>query len=131
VTGLDTNVLVRYLTRDDQAQFARVATELESAADRGERFLISAVVLCELVWVLESAYEFSREEIAGALDQILATAQFDVEHPDEARQALADFRTTKADYSDALVGRLHRSLGAEHTVTFDRTLKPLDTFRVI
>lgn len=129
--GLDTNVLVRYLTRDDPAQFARVATQLEGAADRGERFVISSVVLCELVWVLESAYGFGRDDIAGALDQILATAQFEVEHPDEARQALADFRATRADYSDALVGRLHRTLGAEHTVMFDRLLKPLQTFRLI
>lgn len=131
MTGLDTNILVRYLTRDDADQFAKVAALLERSADQGERFVISTAVLCEVVWVLESAYDYSRGEIAGAIAMILSTAQFDVERADEARQALDDFRSSKADFSDALVGRVHRSLGAGHTLTFDRTLRPLDTFRVL
>lgn len=82
-----------------------------------------------LAWVLASVYEYSREEIAKAIDQVLATAQFEVERLDEARQALRDYRLTKADFRDALVGRTNRSLGAEQTVTFDRGLKKLETFR--
>jgi predicted nucleic acid-binding protein len=54
VTGLDTNVLVRYLVRDEPTQAARATRELE----RDERFLIGSVVLCELVWVLEAGYGF-------------------------------------------------------------------------
>jgi len=131
VIGLDTNVLVRYLTRDDLGQFAKVAALIDAAVDRGERFVISAAVLCELVWVLESAYEYGRAEIASTLDQILATAEFEVERPDEARRALHDFRSSKADFSDALVGRVHLALGASHTATIDRALRPLDSFRVL
>jgi predicted nucleic-acid-binding protein len=129
--GLDTNVLVRYLTRDDPAQFAKAASVIETASERGEQCVVNATVLCELAWVLDTAYRYSREEIAGALEQILATAQFEVERLDEARQALADFRATKADFSDALIGRINRALGAEHTVTFDRDLKAVETFRLL
>jgi predicted nucleic-acid-binding protein len=50
---------------------------------------------------------------------------------DEARKALADFRTTKSDFNDALIGRINPSLGAEHTMTFDRDLKAVDTFRLL
>lgn len=131
MTGLDTNILVRYLTRDDAAQFDKVAALLERVADHGERFVIASAVLCELVWVLDAAYGYSRAEIADTVELILATAQFDVERADDARMALADFRSSKADFSDALVGRVHRSLGASDTVTFDRALRPLDTFRVL
>ena len=127
--GLDTNVLVRYLTRDDPAQYTKAAAFIDAATDGGERLVVNAVVLCELEWVLGTAYGYSREEIARALGQILETAQFDVERLDEARQALGDFRSTKADFSDALIGRINRALGAEHTVTFDRDLKALETFR--
>jgi predicted nucleic-acid-binding protein len=88
-------------------------------------------VLCELAWVLETAYDYSREEIARAFEQILATAELEVERLDQARQALGDFRSTKADFSDALIGRINRSLGAEHTATFDRDLKALETFRLL
>ena len=129
--GLDTNVLVRYLTRDDRAQYQKAAAFIEAAADRGEQLLVNTVVLCELEWVLGSAYTYSREEIARAIEQILATAQFEVERRDEARQALADFRTRKSDFSDALIGRINRSLGAGHTMTFDRDLKVVESFRLL
>lgn len=129
--GVDTNVLVRYLTRDDPAQYKKAAAFIEAATDRGEQLVVNAVVLCELEWVLGSAYNYSRAEIARAIEQILATAQFEVERLDEARKALADFRTTKSDFSDALIGRINRSLGAEHTMTFDRDLKAVDTFRLL
>jgi predicted nucleic-acid-binding protein len=127
--GLDTNVLVRYLTGDDPTQYAKTAALITAATDRGDRFLVNTAVLCQLAWVLGTVYRYSREEIARALEQILATAQFEVERLDEARQALRDFRSTKADFSDALIGRINRFLGAEHTVTFDRDLKAVETFR--
>ena len=129
--GLDTNVLVRYLTHDDEAQYARVTAFIDAATKQGEQFVVSTVVLCELVWVLGTAYDYSREEIARALEQMFATAQFEIERLDEARQALGDFRATNADFSDALIGRINRSLGAESTVTFDRDLKGMETFRLL
>ena len=129
--GLDTNVLVRYLTHDEPAQFAKAAAMIDAATDRGEQLVVNTAVLCELVWVLGTAYSYSREEIARALEQMFATAQFEVERLDEARQALGDFRSTKADFSDALIGRINRSLGAEYTVTFDRDLKAVETFRLL
>jgi len=127
VTGLDTNVLVRYLVRDDPAQAARAARELE----RDERFLVGSVVLCELVWVLETGYDFSRVEIGATLEKILATAQFDIEDKDLALAALGDFRASSADFSDCLVGRRNRAAGAAETVTFDRGLRGLEGFRVL
>ena len=129
--GLDTNVLLRYLTQDDPAQFARAAAFIDAASEREEQFLINTPVLCELVWVLATVYDYSRGEIAQALEQIFTTAQFEIERLDEARQALGDFRSSKADFSDALIGRINRSLGAKHTVTFDRDVKALETFRLI
>ena len=129
--GLDTNVLVRYLTQDDPAQFARASAFIDAASEREEQFLVSTPVLCELVWVLATVYDYSREEISQALEQIFTTAQFEIERLDEARQALGDFRSSKADFRDALIGRINRSLGAEHTVTFDRHLKAVETFRLL
>lgn len=125
--GLDTNVLLRYLLRDEPTQAARAARELE----RDERFLIGTVVLCEMVWVLETGYGFSRAEIGATLEKILATAQFEVEGKDLARAALDDFRGSTADFSDCLVGRRNRAAGAAETVTFDRSLRGLEGFRLL
>jgi len=129
--GIDTNLLIRYLVHDDPVQFGRARAEIEAAANRDEPLLINAVVLCEVVWVLGSAYEYSRAEITDALEQILATAQFVIEWGDQARQALQDCRTTKAGFTDAFIGRINSSLGAAPTMTFDRDLVRLSTFRVL
>ena len=131
MTGLDTNLLVRYLTKDDVSQFERARRLVEDALGRDERLLIDVVVLCETAWVLESVYGYSRLEIADVLERIFDTAQFDIQHQAEARQALHDFRATRADFSDALIGRINRTLGARQTATFDRDLRGLDTFRVL
>jgi predicted nucleic-acid-binding protein len=127
VIGLDTNVLLRYLLKDDAGQAARAERELE----RGDRFLIDGIVLCELVWVLEAGYGFSRADIAAALERIAATAQFEVESQDLVLAALDDFRRSAADFSDCLIGRRNRSRGASETVTFDRTLRGLAGFRLL
>ncbi len=127
MTGVDTNVLLRYLVRDDPTQAARAARELE----RGERFLVGSIVLCELVWVLETGYGFSRRDVAATLERILATAQFEIEAKDLALGALDDFRRSTADFSDCLLGRRNRAAGAAETVTFDRGLKGLEGFRLL
>ena len=127
MTGLDTTVLLRYLLRDEPAQAARAARELE----RDERFLIGSLVLCEVVWVLETGYGFSRAEVGATLEKILATAQFEIEDKDLARAALDDVRRSAADFSDCLIGRRNRAAGAAETVTFDRSLRGLEGFRFL
>jgi predicted nucleic-acid-binding protein len=127
VIGLDTNVLLRYFLRDDPAQAARAERELA----RDDRFLIDGIVLCELVWVLEAGYGLSRAEIGAALETIVATAQFEIDGKDLVIAALEDFRTSAADFSDCLIGRRNRAAGAAPTVTFDRSLKGLEGFRLL
>jgi predicted nucleic-acid-binding protein len=127
VIGLDSNVLLRYLLRDDPAQAGRADREIE----QGERFLIDGIVLCEVVWVLEVGYGFSRRDVLTALERILATAQFEIDTKDLVLAALDDFRESTADFSDCLIGRRNRAAGAEHTVTFDRSLKGLPGFRLL
>ncbi len=129
--GLDTNLLIRYLTKDDRAQYVKAKRLIDEAVEQDQRLLINCVVLCEMTWVLDTAYEYTRAEIADALDRIFDTAQFDIERAHEARQALGDFRSTNAGFADALIGRINRALGATETKTFDRDLRALDTFAVL
>jgi predicted nucleic-acid-binding protein len=129
--GLDTNVLVRYLVQDDAVQARAATATIEGAASRGTGLFLAAVTLCELVWVLESAYARPRAVIAAALEQLVRTKDFTIEHADHVRGAVADYRTISADFADALVGRINDAAGCEHTVTFDRGLKRLPQFRVL
>lgn len=59
--GLDTNVLVRYLVRDDKKQAEKASAYIHKITASGKRCYVNHIVLCELVWVLESAYEYSKE----------------------------------------------------------------------
>jgi predicted nucleic-acid-binding protein len=131
VTGLDTNVLVRYLTEDDPRQSRRAAALVAEAVSGGGRLFVSAVVLCELVWVLRGAYSLDRPTIAMALDRILATGQLEIDIKDVVREALEDYRTGSGDFADYVIGRRGREAGCERTVTFDRRLKGSGLFRLL
>jgi predicted nucleic-acid-binding protein len=129
--GLDTNVLVRYLTQDDPAQ-AKLANDLiDRTATRRDQLAISAIVLSELVWVLRSAYRLGKADVVGALERLLDVAQFAIEDKDAARLALEDYRKGRGDFSDYLIGRRNRKLGCEATVTFDATLRESELFDLL
>ena len=107
---------------------ASPADLIQEAADRNEEIFISNVVLCELVWVLEAAYNFSKKEISNVLEKILMTELLIVQNQDEAWLALNDYRNGPADYSDYFIGRIHKSFDCEHTATFDQGLSSSDLF---
>lgn len=125
--GLDTNVLVRYLVQDDKAQAAAATRLIEG----GDTFLINTIVLCELVWVLESCYGIKRKGIHQVIEKILSTRQLAVENSDLAWKALDDFIHTEADFSDCLLGIINQTQGCKHTVSFDRDTKKLTSFQVL
>ena len=130
MTGLDTNVLVRYLTEDDPVQSKRAADLIATATTKGERCFICAIVLCELAWVLRGAYRVSQADLILTLDRILATTQFVIGDKDVVRRALDAYRAGSADFADYVIGALHREAGCRKTVTFDRRLRGHADFQV-
>lgn len=131
MTGLDTNVLVRYLTQDEPRQARRATALVAESVAAGERLFVSVVVLCELVWVLRGAYSLDRPTIAGALERILATAQLEIDQKDLVREALEDYRAGGGDFADYVIGRRGKEAGCEATATFDRRLKGSRLFRLL
>ena len=129
--GIDTNVLIRYLVLDDRRQAEQAGKAIQTAADEGESLMLCDIVLVEAVWVLEDVYQLPKTGIVTLLDKVFSTAQFAIEDRDIARQALDDFRTTKADFADCLIGRKNRLLGCDKTMTFDKVLQKLDTFELL
>ncbi len=117
--GLDTNVLVRYLIQDDPAQ-ALLATKLieENCSKHSPRRL-SLVVLCELVWVLSSAYRYPKKTIVDALAQHLIPSELEVENEQVARLSLDAYKNGAADYADYVIGFSNITSGCDVTYTFD------------
>lgn len=129
--GLDTNVLVRYLTQDDPSQAKRVDAIIVSAQTRREKLHVDSIVLCELVWVLRGAYDLDKETVSDALERILEAGLFSVDDRDLARDALAMYRVGKGDFADYLLGKRNRRAQCSQTVTFDRGLRGNALFSVL
>lgn len=121
--GVDTNVLVRLLVGDDEAQLARVIDLLEKTREEGERWFVAAPVLCELVWVLRGVFKVPRKEIARALQEVLAESLYEVESREAVAEAVERYRRSRGDFADYLTAALARRRGATVTYTFDRALR--------
>jgi predicted nucleic-acid-binding protein len=132
VRGVDTNLLLRYVTRDD-AQQARIVDELFAQAEAaGERLHITIVVLCELIWALRSRpFRHERRDVVRVVEGLLGTALFELQERDLVRKALADFRDGEGDFADYLIGWQNAAAGCLDTVTFDRALEPCARFSVL
>lgn len=118
--GLDTNVLVRYLVRDD-AQQAALATDLmETRCSKESPGFISHVVLVELCWVLGRGYGYARPEQVRVLQALLQVAELNVQQPPLVWAAIRAFEHGRADFSDYLIAEVNRAAGCNATRTLDR-----------
>ena len=116
--GLDTNVLVRYVTQDDPAQSAKASQLIESLTAASPGF-VSLVSIVELVWVLQTCYQSAKSEVVMVLETLLHTRELTVEHADIIWQALRKFIASKADFADCLIERCAHAAGCGYTATFD------------
>ena len=129
--GLDTNVLVRYLTPDDPSQAKQANALIAAAEAKREKLHLDVVVLCEVVWVLRGAYDSDKETVCEVLEKILAAAQFSIDDRDRVREALAQYRTEGGDFADYILGSRNRAAGCNVTATFDRALKGSSLFHLL
>ncbi len=129
--GLDTNVVVRYLVQDDPRQSATATPLIERELSPDRPGVLTAVVLCEIAWVLEESYETPRPELLAILEGLLGVKQLVVEQAEPAWRALRAARTAGADFSDALIGQVVAAHGGKKTVTFDRAAARLPGFELL
>ncbi|WP_248752692.1 type II toxin-antitoxin system VapC family toxin [Pseudomonas sp. MWU15-20650] len=116
--GLDTNVLVRYVTQDDPVQSPKACELIESLTTLSPGF-VSLVSVVELVWVLQSCYQCAKSELVTVLETLLRTRELIIEQAEIVWQALRRFTASKADFADCLIERCAHSAGCEYTATFD------------
>jgi len=118
--GLDTNVLVRYLTQDDKKQSAKANALIENELTAQIPGYVALVTLVEVVWVLESCYDQPKESLLDVLHALLTTRQLVVEKADNVYMAMKRFSKGNADFSDALITILSEQEGCSRVVTFDK-----------
>lgn len=126
--GLDTNILVRLLVRDDPDQTEQARRFIDNRCTPESPGFINSVVLAEVVWVLDRVYRFPRRQIAAAIESLLMGQDRIVEYHDDVQAALAEYRSSNIDFIDAVFGRINLARGCEATATFDRKAAKLKGF---
>ena len=126
--GLDTNVLVRYLTQDDPVQSVQATHLIEQRLTEQNPGFVSVVAIVETAWVLERAYALDTNELADAIERILQANVLMVEAEQQVFAAMTALRSGRGSFADALIGALGERAGCSHTATFDRGALRLPSF---
>ena len=118
MTGLDTNVLVRYIMQDDAKQSQKATKLIESLTVNSPGY-VSVISVVELGWVLTSCYGLTRRQLEQAFEALLRTKEIVVDRADQVLKALRVFKATTADFADCLIERSAVDAGCDRTMTFD------------
>jgi predicted nucleic-acid-binding protein len=129
--ALDTNVLVRFLVRDDEQQAMAVFRKLKEAETNKEVFFIPALVVLETVWVLESVYEVAKQEVLNSIDELLLMPILEFEIQSAIRSFVTSARETKIDLSDLLIAHAAKFSGCECVLTFDKRASSFSLFELL
>jgi predicted nucleic-acid-binding protein len=127
--GLDTNVVVRYLTQDNPIQSRKATQIFDHQLTTVEPGFLSVVTMVETVWVLGRSYGFVEQEIAAAVELLLQTDVLVIENEQEVFTAMIALNLGRGDFADALIGTLGAKVGCKYTLTFDQKALRLSGFR--
>nr|VFK45522.1 MAG: Predicted nucleic-acid-binding protein, contains PIN domain [Candidatus Kentron sp. SD]VFK49735.1 MAG: Predicted nucleic-acid-binding protein, contains PIN domain [Candidatus Kentron sp. SD] len=118
--ALDTNVIVRFLVRDDEQQAQMVYTRFKAAEREDERLFVPLPVVLELIWVLGSSYKMSRGEILRSITSLrqMPILRFEADAIIERLPFFAE--QTWAELDDLLIALSAEAAGCETTLTFDK-----------
>jgi predicted nucleic-acid-binding protein len=116
--GLDTNILVRYLTQDDPDQSLKATEIIERRLTEENPGFVSIVAMVEIVWVLDRAYSFSAHEIAAAVERMLQTDVLAVENEQEVFTAMIALKSGQGTFADAVIAALSARANCSCTLTF-------------
>jgi predicted nucleic-acid-binding protein len=128
--GLDTSILVRYLTQDDAVQSRKATEILERRLTEDNPGFVSIVAMVETVWVLERAYGFSGAEIAEAVERMLQADALVVESEFEVFTAMIAVKEARGSFADAVIGALGAKAKCSCTLTFDERALRLAGFEL-
>lgn len=125
---LDTNILLRYLTKDDE-QKARQALLLLSRVERGEEKVVtSPMVIFETVFTLQKRYRVPREQIRNALGDILSLRGLQLANKHLYERALELYASKNISFADAFNAAYMQSKGLSEIYSWDDDFDRLEGF---
>lgn len=129
--AIDTNVIVRFLVRDDERQAEAARKRLKQAELARERLFIPLLVVLETIWVLESAYDKSRSEILDSIQEMRRMPVFEFEADGVIERLVNDGLRHKADLADILIAHSAQASACDAGITFDKAAAKLPFFNLL
>ena len=117
VLGADTNVLVRFITRDDPVQSPKTRQLFTDAAN--QPIFVCVIALVEMVWVLHKGKRWPMDKVFDACLELLNSNDFEFEEREMVIRALDESQQAGCDLADALIALFNHRAGCESTATFD------------
>jgi predicted nucleic-acid-binding protein len=119
VQGLDTNVLVRFLLRDEPGQARAAKAAIDRPVASGDPVLISLLTILETEWVLRTRAHLDKVQIVATFEQLLEASDVLFENEAVLETALFAFENSNADFADCLMVAQYQHLGCSRMLTFD------------
>ncbi|RLJ22042.1 VapC toxin family PIN domain ribonuclease [bacterium endosymbiont of Escarpia laminata] len=129
--AVDTNVLVRFLVKDDEQQAAIVHRLLNQYEEQKESLFVPVLVVFELLWVLEAVYGVEREEMVRSVNDLMVMPVFEFEQQSAVRAFLSSADQSSCDLSDLLIAHSAAAAGCDTTYTFDKKASKFDLFEAM
>ncbi len=127
--AIDTNILVRYIMRDDGEQTELATRLLEAGLTEQQPGFVSSAVICETIWVLTRKYDLGLEIVGEFLENLLSARQIVLQ--DAAAVAKASQLIDRHDVANILIHETGQTEGCHHTVTFDRKFARLEKVELL
>ena len=129
--AIDTNILIRFLVKDDQKQSELVYQRFKQAESENEILFIPLLVVLEVIWVLQTVYEISDNDILSAIGELLLVPVLRFESQSVVQGFISSAYGTKFDLSDILIAHSAHSSDCQFVLTFDKKASKFKYFDLL
>ena len=128
--AIDTNILIRFLVGDNELQAKKVYSIFKEAESKKKELFVPLLVVLEMIWVLESAYDIARTEILDSISDLLLMPIFKFDQPSALQQLIHSAQGNTYDLSDLLIAHSAKANGCEAVITFDKKASKFKLFEL-
>jgi len=129
--ALDTNVLIRFLVADDEKQACIVRDLFKQAEAKRDVLFVPLPVTLEMIWVLESVYDISRQDILDALQKLLLMPVLSFDAQEALQHLIQSAQRGSEDLADLLIAHAAIQSGCSTVLTFDRKASKFMHFQLL
>jgi len=131
MNAIDTNILVRFLTKDDRQQSNLVYDLFKRTEQKGGALFVPVVVVLEMIWVLESAYGITRPEIIASINDLLSMPILLFETRSAVQKFIVSAQKNSFDLSDLLLAHSAAYSHCDKVYTFDKEASGFKLFELL